>query len=387
MILTRTTKRYALGLIVLFSVSIIPIVAQAASALTIGQVEAVVGLLQAFGADTDIVTSVRTALMTSVNPSPEKSTSITQNKTVSPDGWVVVFTDRGIPIPQGVRSFLCDTALPSAVEWIDHQAALRNKASPISGATCLDGNITLSGDMLNGGTILAEGSTFNLPIEAKTVVNLLERDDRIKAAQFVTIIHYMDNQLQTVNFDYDSKYDFGFIQKSLLGTYYPELTVDNYSRQLSHEFMHKLGATDKYDGPTAACLINPRSGAQYDGYDIMCHRIPDGTGGYLTPHFSKLEVSDSTASEIEWFSYAASNIPSINLYATAPATMGQKTDITWLIENVSSCTGDTTDSSWFVSIPSGSVSLVQNTRNQTYSITCESSSGSITKSVSVTAQN
>ena len=70
--------------------------------------------------------------------------------------------------------------------------------------------------------------------------------------------------------------------------------------------MHKLGVSDKYyDGPEQACKIDPATGQQYNGYDIMCHRITDPAGGYgyITPSLSELIISEPTAKELGWLPY------------------------------------------------------------------------------------
>lgn len=73
--------------------------------------------------------------------------------------------------------------------------------------------------------------------------------------------------------------------------------VDGVS--LAHEFMHKLGAKDKYStDPNVACLIDPATGQEYDGYDIMCHRVGSG-GSFENPPLSELIISNPTMEEIK----------------------------------------------------------------------------------------
>lgn len=46
--------------------------------------------------------------------------------------------------------------------------------------------------------------------------------------------------------------------------------------------------------------IDPATGQQYSGYDIMCHRISiGGAEGFATPKFSELIISEATAQEIK----------------------------------------------------------------------------------------
>jgi hypothetical protein len=79
------------------------------------------------------------------------------------------------------------------------------------------------------------------------------------------------------------------------------LDIDWQGESFIHELMHKLGARDKYyDGPEHACKIDPETGEEYNGYDIMCHRVPDPSGGYSTPALSDLIISEPTAREIGW---------------------------------------------------------------------------------------
>jgi len=79
------------------------------------------------------------------------------------------------------------------------------------------------------------------------------------------------------------------------------LAVDNYLETLIHEYLHKLGAKDKYsETPEQACLTNSETGQEYDGHDIMCHRIKVDTGSYLNPPLVDLIISEETAREINW---------------------------------------------------------------------------------------
>src|SRR4030067_363229 len=160
--------------------------------------------------------------------------------------------------------------------------------------TIFEEKILLTGNLL---TEDVPGFCLNRP----EVINFLENTiPAITDQKFVTIMHYLDlykNPFFTHS--YDSKYDFYFFKKWL--PLYPPLDIDWQGGSFIHELMHKLGSSDKYyDGPDHACNIDPETGEEYNGYDIMCHRVPDPSGGYSTPALSELIISEPTAREIGW---------------------------------------------------------------------------------------
>lgn len=69
-----------------------------------------------------------------------------------------------------------------------------------------------------------------------------------------------------------------------------------------HEYAHLLGATDKANTDSSrACKINPKTGEEYDGHDIMCAKTysPEGNIIFVGNLFD-LEITEPTAREIGW---------------------------------------------------------------------------------------
>lgn len=216
--------------------------------------------------------------------------------------WLLVATHRGTPLPLEAMNFICGDAVISTKEWIIREANKYGAGKPFSNIKCIPNQIFLPEELWQGDTVMVEGQEIIVPLNASGTIQLLEATSQaVKKAKYVTVIHYVPYDIQFANFVYDTKYDFGFIKTPAPSIpFYPPLDVNNYSEEFIHELMHKLGATDKYfSSPQQACLIDPATGEEYSGYDIMCHRIPQWDG-FITPPLTELIVTDPTAKEIKW---------------------------------------------------------------------------------------
>lgn len=216
--------------------------------------------------------------------------------------WNIVFTYRESPLPQEAVNFICDEIKSDINSWIDREYGKYNKIKPFNDIVCLQSQFLIPDTLLIGSPILVEGQTITAPLNSSGTITFLENEiPSIKNKKYVTIIHYVPYQIQFVEYMYNKKYDFITITTPNSDTpFYPELNTE-FAETFVHEFMHKLGATDKYDGATQACMTNPSTGTEYDGYDIMCHRILNSESeivSFLRPSFSELKITEPTAREI-----------------------------------------------------------------------------------------
>lgn len=221
------------------------------------------------------------------------------------ESWALVFTYRDEPLPEEFINFACNELSTAVNSWIKRESSNYQKMKPFSDIICFQDQILISGDLLEGNLMSAEGHQFINPINSARVIDFLEDSFNFFVdSKYVTVFHYVSHDIQFANYTYSKKYDFNFIKTpNEFIPFYPELTIDSYGITLAHELMHKLGATDKY-GYTIdqACLSEPVTGLPYSGYDIMCHRVPNnGEGkGFNRPPLSDLIVSRPTAEEIGW---------------------------------------------------------------------------------------
>jgi hypothetical protein len=210
------------------------------------------------------------------------------------DNWMITFTHRGVPLSEEAVRFICDSVNPEIISWLIREASTYQQQIPFRNIECFDEQILLKENLL------AEDNP-GLCLNRPEVINFLENMiPAIKNQKFVSIVHYL-GEYDDPFFPgfYDSRYDFYFFKQWL--PLYPPLGIDRQGESLVHELMHKLGASDKYfDRPDHACKIDPETGEEYNGYDIMCHRVPDPSGGYSTPALSDLIISEPTAREIGW---------------------------------------------------------------------------------------
>ncbi len=213
-------------------------------------------------------------------------------------------------MPNNAVSFICNDVRSTVDSWLESQAGTYNKKKPYAEINCLTEQVLLPENLLNGeGNLTSFEGTINNPLNYSGVVKFLEnKRPSLKNSKFVTIFHYAATDIQFYNIVYSSKYDFGFIKTPNPSIpLYPPLTIDQYGKEMVHEMMHKLGASDHYDGVQQACLIDPETGQQYDSCDIMCHRVLSETGGFIEPPLSSLKVTEATAREISWSKLCGNN--------------------------------------------------------------------------------
>ena len=213
------------------------------------------------------------------------------------DNWLITFTHRGVPLSEEAIRFICDTVKPEIISWLEREADKYGQQMPFHDIECFEEQILLTGNLL-----VEDTTGFGLN-RSEVIIFLENTVPTIKGDKFVTIVHYLDSYNNPFyTHSYDSKYDFYFFKKWL--PLYPPLDIDWQGESFIHELMHKLGASDKYnDGPEHACKIDTETGQEYSGYDIMCHRVPDPSGGYGAPALSDLIISEPTAREIGWLPF------------------------------------------------------------------------------------
>lgn len=209
--------------------------------------------------------------------------------------WLFVFTYNGSrKLPEAYFNKFCTTVKINTIGWLSREAKKYGNAFPII-IDCYQQQVSLPNYLVGGETFYGPEGTINQPIKQGEVINYLENSiPNINNVKYVTIFHYISNTEQFYNNMQNTKYDFIYLMPAYLESNFEfELTI-------THEFMHKLGATDKYDGISQACLIDPTIGIEYNSYDIMCHRIKTTEGGFQTPLFDSQIVSLPTAKEIGW---------------------------------------------------------------------------------------
>ena len=233
-----------------------------------------------------------------------------QKLITSSTSWVIVFTHRGNLLPENIINFICNSVKSSVISWLDREFSKYDKQRPFNEIICYQNQILLPPETLSGGEMAGgEGVTFINPINSKNVIEFLEnRIPSISEIKYVTVFHYLiPTELKFTNYQYSPKYDFEFITSYTLPdgniAFIPPInqviSIGDYAQELIHEFMHKIGATDKYSvDPKQACLINPETGQQYSGYDIMCHRVPMYSA-FATPSIMELIITIPTSRELK----------------------------------------------------------------------------------------
>jgi hypothetical protein len=184
-----------------------------------------------------------------------------------------------------------------------------NRPKPFNSITCLANQVLLpdNQNLYPGETVSAEGTLITSPLRSQTVKTYLEGlYPEVVSSDYVSVFHYLPGEQQFVSY-VSGKYDFEFMlpwpaaSPATAITFYPALSYDQQVSTVTHEFMHKIGASDKYsDDAISACKIDPATGLQYSGYDIMCHRIADPTGGFNRPNITEQVATDPTAKEVLW---------------------------------------------------------------------------------------
>lgn len=261
--------------------------------------------------------SAPTSPLTAITPAPALIADA--NNT-----WLFVITNRGTALPAGGVDFLCNSVSTGLIQtehaWVKAEANKNLIAKPFNNIACISQQITIPSSLYPGPIATVESQTLQLPLNQAGVMSFLENDasvpstvrSAIVAAKYVSVFHYIPSQIPFVDNAVGAKYSFLYFYPypaapaSSATEFYPAFTVDQYGETLSHELMHNLGATDKYYvGFEQACLINPATGQEYNGYDIMCHRVGVPGSGFFKPPYEELIVSDSTAKEIKWTAHPA----------------------------------------------------------------------------------
>lgn len=230
---------------------------------------------------------------------PQVNTTVDQHNTMQISNWTIIITHRGTPLPQEAVDLICKGTTDAIQNWIKRESTLYNKPMPFDTLACAPEQILLPKEAQNGQITKAEGQLFTAPLNEEYTISHLEKLNEVNNSKFVTIIHYIPHDAQFINYAGSAKYDFIHIKTPHDSIpFYPPLEIDLYATTLVHELMHKLGASDKYAmTPTQACLIEPKTQQEYDGYDIMCHRIQANTG-FVIPPFYELRITKPTAEEI-----------------------------------------------------------------------------------------
>ena len=212
------------------------------------------------------------------------------------ENWMITFTYTDTLLPEHAIEFVCNTVKPEIIPWLEREANKYQQILPFYSISCLTEQFFLPPDLLG---------TCPYCLNDYAVSNFLENSlDEIRNAKYVSVVYYLDNpDSPFIPHCYNSKYDFYFFRfaPGFPDPLYPPLDINRQGETLIHEFMHKLGATDKYyDGIEQACKIDPSTGQEYSGYDIMCHSIGNPDEGYHTPPLSELIITEPTAKEIGW---------------------------------------------------------------------------------------
>lgn len=259
--------------------------------------------------------TTKTGMPLPLTVSPTPQSPQIESTLPSPDRrqvWMIIFTHRGAPLPENIINFICNSVKSTVISWFDRELSKYNKQRPFSDIICYEDQILLSSEnLLRGDLIWGEGVTFTNPINDNNVIKFLEtKIPSINEIDYVTIFHYLvPTNLQFANHAIPPKYDFEFITNFALPdgniAFIPPInqtrSIGDYAQELIHEFLHKLGATDKYSvGFKHACLVNPETGQQYNGYDIMCHRVSiPPAEGFATPPITELMITIPTYRELK----------------------------------------------------------------------------------------
>lgn len=150
-----------------------------------------------------------------ITPNPTVITSSVEPEasTVIPE-WVIVFTYSKTPLPDDQVSNICNNIRPIVISWIDRELNKYQKIKPFDTIKCLQNQVLLSGDLLQGGTLAnGEGRIFQEPINDQRSINYLENEiPDLVNEKYVTVFYYvLPTDLDIVNQDFSSKYDFEFI--------------------------------------------------------------------------------------------------------------------------------------------------------------------------------
>jgi hypothetical protein len=222
--------------------------------------------------------------------------------------WAMVIAYMGAPLPKDLVSHLCEGVVPRTAAWFAREAGRYGVPLPFRDVECIDGQVELPESLRDNS---------RQKIDYRAALNRIKNaKPEVATARYVTIImavkihddHYSPHAYSTEDFNVLPVAVKGIpIGPSLPGATLiqniPSTKEGIWAEHIAHELAHNLGASDKYGTtPEAACLINPATGQQYSGYDIMCHRIvdPSDGSGFIFPPFDELKVTGPTAREIGW---------------------------------------------------------------------------------------
>lgn len=212
----------------------------------------------------------------------------------------IIFTYSSKEFPKVIIEKLCDTNSDSTDSYfyvpVWQKAQADNLGVELSmNLTCYPEPIQIPAELFN-----AAGSSYPISMPVLSAY-LKENYHSLREHTFIVMNHFL-----TVDERYDNNFYVGpgsfFLATIEDGNGFITLPT---RRTFAHEFNHLLGATDKY-GTTRerACIIDPETGKEYDGYDIMCHRIPTNpdnpNSSYAMPPLEELIISEPTAKEIGW---------------------------------------------------------------------------------------
>ncbi len=281
-----------------------------------------------------------------------------------PADWVILFTHRGTPTPNAAIAPLCGEVLAAITPWYDREStAWSQTARPYAEVRCVLEQVELPASVLTPDGPLADWSAVENPVDPWPVIAWLEGNvPVVQTARWVTVVHYLPYLASVEHSFYtmSERYDFTFISAAGDGSLIPTPSVDTFATSWPHESVHKLGASDKY-GLTAerACTVDPATGLEHDGYDIMCHRVARPQGGYAFPPLDQLRVSRPTALEIGWELYPPATDPILLIHPDGGEIWrrGTQADIRYSTTNLP-------PGSLVFEILSGGVPLAAETRTQ-----------------------
>jgi hypothetical protein len=240
----------------------------------------------------------------------QATTTVAEELADAPGTWLIVFSNRGVPVPASLKGFLCTRSpfgMPATLHrWMRREANKYGQAAPFDAIDCLTQEVELPALLQTAATPTTQ------PLDESGVISYLEDSAGLagaekaafEAAAFVTIVHFLPEEtvVPGIGHHVSGRYSFLYVfpPASTPDLLYPEVSLDGIGRILLHELSHALGATDKYmDSPAAACLTNPSTGKQYEGSDIMCHRVYDPIRmSYYFPPLELQTISRGTADEI-----------------------------------------------------------------------------------------
>ena len=240
--------------------------------------------------------------------------------------------DGGKPLPSKQRDFICNTnpgpnMISGMKSWFERETLKYKKPMPYNSIGCASSQV-----MLPGNQNLYSSSAFELNGEKwlrvthdnKAILNFLETKSSIanevlSADKVYVFIVPPDSAFTSVagptNYTYSSKYMFGILARSPNAygggweTFFSPMNADHITKITIHEYLHTLGATDKYtfgkvsyESPNG-CQIDPTTNLYYDQSDIMCaiavYNYQPGDGFYAATYL-EVKITDPTAIEIGW---------------------------------------------------------------------------------------